>query len=141
MAYIDTAYYTETFGGSAILASEFPRMAEIASDIVDCICSFMIPASMLANDKFKRAVCYQTELIYEQGGVDAISGLSEASQSGGSESLGDYSVSGGGASNGGSESQFTMLYGIPISPLTLMMLTRLGLRCAWVYAGDPRRGG
>ncbi len=142
MAYIDSTYYSQTFGGSVIPASDFPRMAEIASDIVDCLCAYKIPDAMLTNEKFLRAVCYQTELVYAQGGVDAISGMSEASQSGGSESLGDYSVSGGsGYSSTNTDSQISMIYGIPVSPLTLMILTRLGLRSAWVYAGDPRRGG
>lgn len=35
MAYIDYTYYTDTFGGTAIEETEFKRLAEIASDVID----------------------------------------------------------------------------------------------------------
>lgn len=37
MAYVDYSYYTETYGGNAIAASEAPRAFQMASNIVDSL--------------------------------------------------------------------------------------------------------
>ena len=133
MAYIDSTYYSETFRGREIPASEFPRLADIASDFVYGICYVKPNDVTVTKDDFKRAVAYQVELLYEQGGVDTILGRSEASQTVGSESLSDYSVSAGGASK---DSSLKMCEGIPISPMAYMKLEQLGLMCRWAYAED-----
>jgi len=95
MAYIDKTYYDDTFHGTEIPETEFTRLADIASDVVYDVCILKPKAEDLTDASFKKAVAYQVELLYQQGGIDAIVGFSEASQIGGSESLGDYSVSAG----------------------------------------------
>lgn len=130
MAYIDKAFYDDTFHGTEIPTSEFDRLAEIASDVVYDVCILKPDAEDLIDAAFKKAVAYQVELLYLQGGVDAIVGLSEAALTGGSESLGDYSTS------SGTTHQAAVLTcnGIPVSSVTLMLLRRLGLMARWAYA-------
>lgn len=135
MAYIDKSYYTEQFGASVEDDGAFQRLADIASDLVYDICTVKPQEKDLVDSSFKKAVAYQVELLYEQGGVSAIQGQSEAALASGSESLGDYSVSGG----SGSQTQLKFHKGIPISPMTEMLLSRLGLLCCWAYADYYRR--
>lgn len=130
MTYIDQSFYSESFGGREIPQNEFDRLADIASDIIYDVCNRKPDSNIEANSVFKKAVCYETELLYEQGGVDAILGFSEAALNGNSESLGDYSISAGTTAQAA-----VMTYnGIPISPLAVMSLKRLGLMTKWVYA-------
>lgn len=131
MAYIDRTYYEDTFKGNTIPESEFDRIADIASETVYAICYVKPKGNTLLKNQFKNAVCYETELIYEQGGVDAILGMSDASQAGGSESLANYSTSGASAQQG---SSLKMYGGIPISPMSEMLLRNLGLMSRWAYA-------
>lgn len=133
MAYIDYGYYKETFGGSTIPASEFNRLADIASDVVYAICLNKPIGPVLLESDFLRAIAYQVEFINEQGGLEAIYGRSDASQSGGGESLGDYSVSSMSGSNK-SYGAVKMYNGVPLSPLMLALLEKLGLMSQWVYA-------
>lgn len=136
MAYIDKAFYSETFHGVAIPDDEFDRLADIASDIVYGICIVKPEAEDLIDETFKKAVAYQVELLYKQGGVDAVVGFSEVSYAGGSESLGDYSIS-----DGSARQEAVMTYnGIPVSQLTLMLLRRLGLMARWAYARRCHNG-
>lgn len=130
MGYIDKAFYDESFGGKEIPSAEFNRLADIASDIVFDACRKKPDDRMIVYAPFKKAVCYQTELLYEQGGVDAILGFSEAAQRGNSESLGDYSVS----AVTTSQEAVMIVNGIPVSPLALMLLRSLGLMTKCVYA-------
>lgn len=130
MAYIDYTYYTETFGGTAIPAAEFPRLADVSSDTIYALCSFKPSGTILTDETFLKACAYQTEFIYEQGGLEAIFGRSDASQSGGSEHLGNYSVSG----KSGKETEIKYCCGVPVSPLAVMLLNKLGLLSRWLYA-------
>lgn len=130
MAYIDQSFYSESFGGREIPQNEFERLADIASDIIYDVCNRKPNSNIEANSVFKKAVCYEVELLYEQGGVDAILGFSEAALNGNSESLGDYSISAGTTD----QTAVTTYNGIPISPLAVMSLKRLGLMTKWVYA-------
>lgn len=130
MAYIDQSFYNGSFGGREIPQEEFERLADIASDIIYDVCNRKPDSDAEANSVFKKAVCYEVELLYEQGGVDAILGFSEAALSGNSESLGDYSISAGTTT----QTAVTAYNGIPISPLAVMSLKRLGLMTKWVYA-------
>lgn len=135
MAYIDQDYYEQTFGGKPIVNPfEFKRLADIASEVVYDICRVKPNETDLVKDEFKRAVAYEVEFLCEQGGVDAILGFSNASMAGGNESLGDYSVSGGSSA----EAVITAPGGIPISPMALMMLRRIGLMSRWAYASKYR---
>lgn len=138
MAYIDYTYYTETFKGQEIPMSEFDRLADVASDVVYAICINKPTGAVLLKTDFLRAVAYQIEFLYEQGGLESIYGRSDASQSDGSESLGNYSVSGNRMSSGtgteGSQDAIKFFGGIPLSPLTLALLEKIGLMSQWVYA-------
>ena len=87
MAYIDYEYYTGTFGGSDVSAEEFPRLAQMASDIVDAIVYRPIEE---VTDRVKRAVCYEMDMLFTHGGVSAAMGQSDGEIS--YEMLGDYSV-------------------------------------------------
>lgn len=136
MTYIDKDFYSETFKGNEIPESEFDRLASAASEIIYGQCNVKPSQSVTESEDFKRAVAYQVEMLFEQGGLEALQGFSAASQSAGSERLGNYSVSGGAA---GSE-VITAAGGIPISSVSIMILRRLGLMCRWVYAGRRRRG-
>lgn len=133
MAYIDYTYYKETFKGSAIPETEFDRLAEVASDVVYAICLNKPVGPVLLENDFLRAVAYQVEFINEQGGLEAIYGRSDASQGGSGEHLGDYSVSSASGS-GSSYGEIKMYDGIPLSPLMLALLEKLGLMSQWVYA-------
>lgn len=135
MAYINETFYEKKFGGRPIPAAEFPRLAELASDIVDMVCTVTIYPEIAQSKMFKKAVSYEVELLYEQGGVDAIMGLSDTSQAGGSESLGDYSVSAGGSETG----SIKTLDGVPLSPMMLSLLERLGLTARWAFAAYYQR--
>ena len=134
MAYVDKSFYDEVLCGAEIPDDEFRRLAEIASDIVYNACNQKPEAEDLVDETFKRAVCYQVELLYQQGGADAIVGYSEASQTGGSESLGDYSVSAGTTA----QEAVKTLGGVPVSTMSLMLLRRLGLMSKWAYAWKYR---
>lgn len=133
-AYIDLEYYSR-FSGSNIARSEFSRLADIASDVIYGICRVKPSEYNVVSDEFKKAVAYEVELLYEQGGVDAILGMSEAALEGSSESLGDYSIT----SANGAQRVITTPEGIPISPMSIMLLRRMGLMSKWAYA--PYRGG
>lgn len=133
MAYITYEYYSGTFHGSAIPEADFARLAEVASDVVYAICLEKPAGPVLLKNEFKDAVAYQVEFIHEQGGLEAIYGRSDASQSGGSERLGDYNVSSASGS-GGNFGAVKMYDGIPLSSLTLALLEKLGLMSQWVYA-------
>ena len=137
MAYIDRQYYESTFKGKKDLISnaEFERILDIASDVVYDIARVKPSETDVASDTFKKAVAYEVEFLIEQGGIDAVLGFSNASLSGTSESLGDYSI----AAGNGSGTVITTESGIPISPMALMLLERLGLMARWVYAERYRR--
>lgn len=136
MAYIDYTYYTDTFGGTAIEETEFKRLAEIASDVIDGVAIVPFVFNELEESTatlVMKAVAYEVETLFSQGGVDAIVGLS--SQSFNSEQLGDYHVSGGStAATSVNVGQTPAFNGVPVSPLALSMLRRAGLMQRWAFA-------
>lgn len=132
MAYIDKEYYTN-FGGRPIPDDEFNRLAEIASDVIYDNCRVKPNDDDLQRDEFKKAVAYETEMLYEQGGVDAILGFSESSQAVGSETLAEYSISLGGSNSAGG-GVITASGGVPISPIAIKLLRRIDLMCRWAFA-------
>lgn len=131
MAYIDKLYYDDTFHGKQIPDGEFDRIADAASEVVYDLCFVKPTDDDITKDDFKKAVAYQTEMISEQGGLDALLGFSETAQRASGEHLGDYSVNSGGALQ---ETVFAC-NGIPVSGMTLMLLKRLGFMTRWAYAG------
>ena len=130
MAYITKEYYDGTFHGIDIPESEFGRLADIASDVTYDTCNLKPNDDDLVDDTFKRAVAYEVEFLYEQGGLDAIHGFSEAATASAGERLGDYSASGNNAARRGVK----FINGIPVSPMAIMLLRRMGLMCRWAYA-------
>lgn len=135
MAYIDKKFYDDDFNGQPMESAEFERLSDIASDVVYEICRVKPIESDLVKAEFKKAVAYEVEFLFEQGGIDAILGFSASSMAGGSESLGDYSVSGGSSA----QAVLTTPGGIPVSPMAIMLLRRIGLMSKWAYASKYRR--
>lgn len=92
-AYADYSYYTTTFGGTAIASSDFTRIANRATQIIDLITFNRATAETdtAVIDKIKMAMCEVAETMQtvETGGADGIT----------SESIGSYSVSYGAGSN------------------------------------------
>ena len=135
MAYIDYGYYTELFGTTEIAETEFVRLAQIASDVIDSVTVIEFEFTLLTEAQqtlVKKAVAYEVEILYSQGGVDAIVGMS--AQSINSEQLGDYHVSGGStAANAMNTGNVPYIDGIPISPLTLSLLRKAGLMNRWAF--------
>ena len=130
MSYITEEFYVSTFGGVEIPDGEFKRLADIASDVIYDVCVIKPTDKEINDDTFQKAVCYQAEMLYLQGGVDAIVGFSESSQASGSESLGDYSVGSGGSAGAIAGT----IGGIPVSALAIGRLRKLGLMSRWAYA-------
>lgn len=131
MAYIDYSYYTNTFGGDVIPESEFDYMAARASDIVDLL--VMKPVGSV-TDSIKKAVAYEAETLFAQGGIDAVTGMGTTT-SGITESLGDYRISTPYVSN---EKRTYSVGGTPVSGFTLGILVREGLmsRCVFSERSD-----
>ena len=129
MAFIDAAYYEDEFKGNSIPESKFDRLAELASDVIDGLITVeMTDEEKQASVNVKKATAYQLEFMYEHGGVDSILGYSDVNIT--SESLGDYSVTTGGASASIAKTRD----GIPVSPMALQYLRKDGLMCRWMYA-------
>ena len=93
MAYADYKFYTESFG-NVVPETDFPRLAERASDFVD-IMTFDrlvdgLPENERSQKRIKKAVCslaelmYQIELAEKNATNAAVSGTSTAIGTGGS---------------------------------------------------------
>lgn len=135
MAYIDAAYYESEFQGTPIPDSQFKRLESIASDLIDSVVSAPIIVEALsteAQELLKKACAYQTEHLFNLGGIDAINGMSELDV--GSEHLGSYSVSNAHGSSS-RESEMLTVHGIPFSAMTKSLLKHAGLMSRWVYKG------
>ena len=68
MAYADYSFYTNVYLGNIITESEFERMAQRASDIIDVFTSDRITPDVISNEniytKIKKANCALAEQIY-----------------------------------------------------------------------------
>lgn len=94
MAYADYEFYTTSYFGSVVPETEFPRLAERASDFVDTMTFDRLvdglPTNERSQKRIKKAVCSLTELMYqielaEKNATNAaVSGTSTAIGSGGS---------------------------------------------------------
>ena len=133
MRYIDYQYYISEFGGSSIPEEDFDYLAAAASSIIDLLVSS--PLSFVTED-IKRAAAYETELLFAQGGIDAISGLASVT-SGIDEKLGDYFIGTPYVSN---EKRCYSIGGIPVSGLTLYILKKGGYmsRCVYTEVKDEQ---
>lgn len=69
MAYADYEFYTTSYFGSVVPETDFPRLAERASDFVDLITSDRLvdglPTNGRSQKRIKKAVCSLTELMYQ----------------------------------------------------------------------------
>lgn len=93
MAYADYKFYTESFG-NVVPETDFPRLAERASDFIDLITHGRLVNGLPTNEYFqkriKKAVCslaeilYQIELAEKNAANAAASGTSTTIGTGGS---------------------------------------------------------
>lgn len=69
MAYADYEFYKTSYFGSAVPGTDFPRLAERASDFVDTMTFDRLVDGLPANEhsqkRIKKAVCSLTELMYQ----------------------------------------------------------------------------
>lgn len=69
MAYTDYEFYTTSYFGSAVPETDFPRLAERASDFVDTITFDRLvnglPENERSQKRIKKAVCSLAELMYQ----------------------------------------------------------------------------
>lgn len=94
MAYADYDFYTTSYFGSVVPETDFPRLAERASDFVDTMTFGRLvdglPKNERSQKRIKKAVCslaelmYQIELAEKNATNAAVSGTSTTIGSGGS---------------------------------------------------------
>ena len=94
MAYADYEFYTTSYFGSVVPETDFPRMAERASEFVDTMTFDRLvdglPTNGRSQKRIKKAVCslaelmYQIELAEKNATNAAVSGTSTVIGSGGS---------------------------------------------------------
>lgn len=69
MAYVDYDFYTTSYFGSVVPQSDFPRVAERASDFVDTMTFDRLvdglPSDERSQKRIKKAVCALADKIYE----------------------------------------------------------------------------
>lgn len=105
MAYADYEFYTTSYFGSVVPETDFPRLAERASDFVDTMTLGRLVDGLPTNERFqkriKKAVCSLAELMYqielaEKNAINAaVSGTSTTIGPGGSTTGVVTSVSSG----------------------------------------------
>ena len=131
MAYIDWEYFQAYAPGSSVTATEFPALAERASDVIDMLTFCRIkeagglsalPSSI--QDAVKKATAAQVETLGLFGGAMATAG---AAVNPNSATIGKFSYSRSEWSGGS-------INGIPLSPLVSGYLGCTGL----MYAGIDR---
>ena len=94
MAYTDYEFYTTLYFGSVVPETDFPRLAERASDFIDLMTFDRLVGGLPSNERsqkrIKKAVCslaelmYQIELAEKNATNAATSGTSTTIGSGGS---------------------------------------------------------
>ena len=69
MAYADYVFYTESYYGNVVPETDFPRLAERASDFIDTMTFDRLvdglPENERSQKRIKKAVCSLTELMYQ----------------------------------------------------------------------------
>jgi hypothetical protein len=93
MAYADYEFYTTSYFGSVVPETDFPRLAEKASDFIDTMTFNRLvdglPTNERSQKRIKKVVCslaelmYQIELAEKNATNAAVSGASTAIGSGG----------------------------------------------------------
>lgn len=134
MAYLTYAEFVAKFDGTAMDERLFESLAMVSSDIIDAIVTCPITPDVNA-DEVAKATAYQILYLQAQGGLDAINGFA-SSQTAVTEKLDDYSITE--AQTEQAASNQLSLNGIPVSPLAVTILRKLGLMSRWVYSGRRR---
>ena len=128
MGYVTYDYYTDTFHGHPISMDAFPRLESDAGMMMDSVVQRAVSEDDLAGDVFKRAVCYQIETLALAGGIATqtetiIRGrITSVSNDGYSESR-------------EATKEGNTLFGLPLSPMAMATLRKLGYLNRWTYAG------
>lgn len=130
MPVVEKSYF-DKFTSLELDENTFTRYEMIAEDTLYAVCNLKPTEAHLSTEEYKRAVCYQIEMIHAQGGINAITGSADIDTASVSESLGEYSISK--TKRSGSKSIQTVA-GIPVSSVSIGLLRRLGLMCRWAYA-------
>lgn len=69
MTYADYDFYTDSYFGNVVPETDFPRLAERASDFIDTMTFDRLvdglPANERSQKRIKKAVCSLTELMYQ----------------------------------------------------------------------------
>lgn len=124
MAAVTYSYYTDTYLGDAVAASDFPRYEKRAEDVINNVTRGVdvstLPASV--QDAYKAAICYQIDYFAEVGLSTAVTGSAASSYT-----LGKVRVENGAAYKGAR----TM-----VSPAAISMLEMSGL----LYRGIHVKG-
>ncbi len=131
MAYVTSDYYVNTFKGEVIPEAEFERLAARASDVIDALVTVPIDDTVDA-DTLAKATAFQLEYIKAQGGIEAVTGYAD-SQMAVTEKLDEYSIQEERADK--ALQNQPSIGGIPISPLAISILRRMGLMSRWAFAG------
>lgn len=88
MAYADYTFYTDSYLGNKVAATDFPRVALRASEYIDSqTFNRLIEDVSLIDDNVKKACCALAELMdqYEKSADNGVQTIK-------SEKVGDYSV-------------------------------------------------
>lgn len=117
MIYADYTYYTDTYGGKAVSAEDFPRLAAKASAYIDRL-TFGRAADFPNDERLKRCCCELCESLLL---TDGSGGMVKQS-----ESVGSWSYSLAGSSEGASET------------LMARAACRTWLPAEWLYRGVGR---
>lgn len=127
MAYINKEYYVGSYNGEDISDTDFERLSEAASVIINLVTFGRAEKVINENSDepkisaVKTASAIQTEYMYAQGGVLSFTGQGENLKT--SENIGNYSYS-------RKADMMPAVGGIPISPLAMAVLDSENLRCA-----------
>ena len=120
---VSYAFYLENVRGAEMEEAEFASLSVAAADILGAVIGRALPECA----ETKKAVCYQTELLYLQDGRRAVAARSATN--GISQTLGDYAVGTRGTYK--TFERIPTLGGVPVSSLALALLRQAGLtgRC------------
>ena len=107
MAYADYEFYTTSYFGSVVPETDFPRLAERASEFIDLMTSDRLvdglPANERSQKRIKKAVCSLTEILYQIELAEK-NAINQASASVTDTNVGDKSTGIVTSVNSGSES-------------------------------------
>jgi hypothetical protein len=93
MAYADFTYYKDVFLGNAIPESDFPRLAERASEKVLFYCNGALTEEQKSTTEVKKCACAIAEKMHSnEQGREGISHESVGSYSVSYKSTGEYSL-------------------------------------------------